>query len=54
MVSVRWCVVSVVRVVSMGCHQRACLPTRTLPIAACQTSTYECGGVVSVRWCEVV
>ena len=43
----------------MVCHQRACLPPRTLPIAACQTSTYECGGVVrvvsvvSVRWCEV-
>ena len=43
-----WCVVSVVSVVSVVCHQRACPPLRTPPITACQTSTYECEGVVSV------
>ena len=49
--------VSVVSVVSVVCHQRACLPLRTLPIAACQTSTYEwgwCGECEVVRVVSVV
>ena len=36
------------------CQQRACLLLKILPIATCQTSIYEGGGVVSVRVVRVV